>query len=657
MADRHEAQGHIESVLDEKRLYPPDAKAVHVRGMDAYRAMHERALSDPEGFWGAVARELRWTKPFDRAVGAPPPAATWFDGGETNLCANCLDRHVEEGRGDDLALVWEGEPGAVKRFAYRDLLADVCRVAWVLGTLGVRKGDRVAIYLPMIPELPIAMLACARIGAVHTVIFGGFSAQAVRERVEDAHAEVVITADAGWRRGKEVPLKPVVDEAIRDLPFVRHVLVVLQGDHAPVCTKPGRDRIWHDEAQGAPSFVPAVPVPSEHPLFILYTSGTTGRPKGILHTTGGYMVGVHATSRWVFDLRPGDLHWCTADCGWVTGHSYVVYGPLLNGVATLIYEGAPTHPGPDRWWDIVERHRPTVLYTAPTAIRSFMKAGAEWPAKHDLSSLRLLGSVGEPINPEAWTWYRTHVGGDRCPVVDTWWQTETGMILVSPLPGATPTRPGSATLPLPGIDAAIVDAHGNEVPDGKGGLLVLRRPWPAMLRTLWKDDARHREVYWDRFSRPGKPVYLTGDGAVRDADGYLRILGRVDDVLNVSGHRLSTMEVESAVVSHPSVAESAVVARPDERTGEALCAFVTLRTGHAPDDALRESIRAHVERPIGKFARPTDVRFTDALPKTRSGKIMRRLLRDVAAGRAVAGDTSTLEDLAVLARLREEEEA
>jgi acetyl-CoA synthetase len=623
--------------------------------MEAYRRLHERALADPDAFWGEIARELVWTRPFGRALGAPPPAATWFEDGETNLCANALDRHVDAGRGDETALVFEGEPGDVRRFTFRELLEETCRFAAVLRRLGVRRGDRVAIYLPLVPEAAIAMLACARLGAPHTVVFGGFSAQALRDRVEDAGAEVVVTADGGWRRGQVVPLKAAVDEALSAGSRVRHVLVVRRTG-TPVSWTPGRDRWWHEERETAPSSLPAESLPAEHPLFILYTSGTTGKPKGILHTTGGYMVGVYATSRWVFDLRPGDLHWCTADVGWVTGHSYVVYGPLLNGVATLVYEGAPFHPAPDRFWAIVARHRPTVLYTAPTAIRAFMRAGSEWPARHDLSSLRLLGSVGEPINPAAWTWYRTHIGGDRCPVVDTWWQTETGMILISPLPGATPLRPGSATLPLPGIDAAVVDAHGREVPSGTGGFAVIRKPWPAMLRTLWRDDQRHREVYWNRFSRPGAPVYFTGDGAVRDADGYFRILGRVDDVLNVSGHRLSTMEVESAIVSHPDVAEAAVVGRPDETTGEALCAFVTLRAGRAAGPDVVESIRAHVEQSIGKLARPSEVRFTDALPKTRSGKIMRRLLRDVAAGRALAGDTSTLEDLSVIARLREEDE-
>jgi acetyl-CoA synthetase len=623
--------------------------------MDAWKRMHERALSDPDGFWGDVARELVWTKPFAKALGAPPPAATWFDGGETNLCANALDRWVDAGKGGERALVWEGEPGDVRTLSYAGLLELTCRFASVLRSLGVKRGDRVAVYLPMVPELAATMLACARIGAVHTVIFAGFSAQAVRERVEDARAEVVVTADGLWRKGKEVPLKPVVDEAVTGLPFVRHVLVVTRtGTHVPL--RPGRDVDAGPALARADAFVPAAPLPSEHPLFVLYTSGTTGKPKGILHSTGGYMVGVYATSKWVFDLRPRDLHWCTADGGWVTGHSYVVYGPLLNGVATLMYEGAPTHPGPDRFWAIVARHRPATLYTAPTAIRAFMKAGDEGPRKHDLGSLRLLGTVGEPINPEAWRWYRETIGGGRCPVVDTWWQTETGMILVSPLPGATPTVPGSATLPLPGVDAAVVDAKGDEVPAGAGGFLVIRRPWPAMLRTIWGDDARHRATYWDRFSRPGKPVYFTGDGAVRGKDGYLRILGRVDDVLNVSGHRLSTMEVESAIVAHPAVAEAACVARPDEATGEALCAFVTLKAGQAPSEALRDGIRASVEKAIGKFARPADVRFADALPKTRSGKIMRRLLRDVAAGRAVAGDTSTLEDLSVVARLRDDDE-
>jgi len=647
----------IESRLHEGRMFPPAAGARNVAGLDAYRSMHRLALAEPDAFWGEIARELHWTKPFTRATGAPPPAVTWFEDGETNLCWNALDRHVAAGRGARRALVWEGEPGEVRTLSFDELLAETCRFASVLRSIGVRRGDRVAIYLPMIPEIAAAMLACARIGAVHTVIFGGFSATAIRDRVEDAGAQVVVTADGGWRRGKEVALKDAVDEAVKGLGGVRHVLVVRRTG-TRVAWTPGRDRWWHEERAKAADFVPAEPLPAEHPLFILYTSGTTGKPKGILHTTGGYMVGTYATAKWVFDLREEDLHWCTADAGWITGHSYVLYGILLNGCATLMYEGAPTFPGPDRFWAIVARHRVTTLYTAPTAIRAFMKAGDEHPGGHDLSSLRLLGSVGEPINPEAWMWYRTVIGGDRCPVVDTWWQTETGMILISPLPGATPTRPGSATLPLPGIDAAVVDAAGREVANGAGGFLVLRKPWPAMLRTLWGDDVRHREVYWNRFSRPGAPVYFTGDGAVRDAgDGYFRILGRVDDVLNVSGHRLSTMEVESAIVAHPAVAESACVARPDEATGEALCAFVTLKAGHAPSEALRDAIRAHVERAIGKFARPADVRFTDALPKTRSGKIMRRLLRDVAAGRAVAGDTSTLEDLAVIAKLREEEEA
>ena len=646
----------IESVLHEGRMFPPSTDARHVAGIGAYDAMNARALADPSTFWSEIARELRWTKPFTKGLGSLPPAVTWFEDGETNLSWNALDRHVEAGHGARRALVWEGEPGEVRTLSYAELLEETCRFASVLSSLGVRRGDRVVIYLPMVPEIAAAMLACARIGAVHTVIFGGFSATAVRDRVEDAGAEVIVTADGGWRRGKEVPLKAAVDEAIATLASVRHVLVVRRTGTSVAWT-PGRDRWWHEERPKAAAFVPAEPLPAEHPLFILYTSGTTGKPKGILHTTGGYMVGTYATSKWVFDLRPDDLHWCTADAGWITGHSYVLYGILLNGVATLMYEGAPTFPGPDRFWAIIARHRATTLYTAPTAIRAFMKLGDAHPKRHDLSSLRLLGSVGEPINPEAWTWYRTVIGGDRCPLVDTWWQTETGMILISPLPGATPTRPGSATLPLPGIDAAVVDSKGREVANGAGGFLVLRKPWPAMLRTLWKDDARHREVYWSRFSTPGAPVYFTGDGAVRDEkDGYFRILGRVDDVLNVSGHRLSTMEVESAIVSHPSVAESACVARPDEATGEALCAFVTLRTGHAPSDALKEAIRGHVEHAIGKFARPSDVRFTDALPKTRSGKIMRRLLRDVAAGRAVAGDTSTLEDLAVIAKLREEDE-
>jgi acetyl-CoA synthetase len=646
----------IESHLREHRSFPPAKDAVHVRGMEAYRAMHERALCDPDGFWSEIARELRWSKPFTKALGSPPPAVTWFEDGETNLCWNALDRHILDGHGDRRAIVWEGEPGETETWTYKELHARTCLFASVLTRLGVRVGDRVAIYLPMLPETAAVMLACARIGAVHTVVFGGFSANALRERIEDAGAQVVVTADGGWRRGQRVLLKEAVDDAIAGTAGVRHVLV-LKRTGGEIPWTPGRDRWWHEEREDASDDVPAESLPAEHPLFILYTSGTTGRPKGILHTTGGYMTGVYATARWVFDLRPDDVHWCTADVGWITGHSYVVYGPLLNGVTTLMYEGAPMHPAPDRFWAIIARHRVTVLYTAPTAIRAFMRQGDDWPARHDLSSLRVLGTVGEPINPEAWTWYQQRIGGGRCPVVDTWWQTETGMILVSPLPGATPTRPGSATLPLPGVEAVVVDAQGDPVPDGTGGLLVLTRPWPAMLRTLWRDDERHREAYWRRFSRPGRPVYLTGDGAVRDpSDGYLRILGRVDDVLNVSGHRLSTMEVESAIVAHAAVAEAAVVARPDATTGEAVVAFVTLRKGFDANDATREAIRHHVVHAIGKFARPADVRFTDSLPKTRSGKIMRRLLRDVAAGRAVSGDTSTLEDLTVLAKLREEEE-
>jgi acetyl-CoA synthetase len=571
-------------------------------------------------------------------------------GGQLNLSENCLDRHVRTWRRNKAALIWEGEPGEVRTLTYQQLLGEVCRFANVLKALGVEKGDRVGIYMPLIPEAAVAMLACTRIGATHSVVFGGFSAEALRDRMNDAQAKVVVTADGGYRRGAVVPLKANVDGALRHAPSVKHVVVVRRtGEHVPFHS--GRDHWWHERVSAVPSWCEPEALDAEHPLFILYTSGTTGKPKGVVHTTGGYLLQVALTTKYVFDLKEEDTFWCTADIGWVTGHSYVVYGPLANGATSLMYEGAPNHPDPDRFWDIVARHRVSVFYTAPTAIRAFIRWGEQWPLKHDLSSLRLLGTVGEPINPEAWMWYRSVIGGERCPIVDTWWQTETGAIMITPLPGAIATKPGSATLPFFGVVAAVVDKDGREVPPEAGGYLVIRRPWPSMLRTVYGDPDRYVEQYWKRF--PG--VYFTGDGARRDAAGYFWIMGRVDDVINVAGHRLGTMEVESALVSHPKVAEAAVVGRPDELKGQALVAFITPLAGQVAGEELRAELREHVAREIGAIARPDDIRFTDSLPKTRSGKIMRRLLRDIASGRET-GDTTTLEDFSVLARLREDKE-
>jgi acetyl-CoA synthetase len=580
-----------------------------------------------------------------------PPFARWFEDGELNVAYNCLDRHVEAGRGDRIALRWEGEPGETRTLSYRELLGEVCRFAGALGALSVGRGDRVAIYMPMIPEAAIAMLACARIGAPHSVVFGGFSAEALRDRILDAGATVVVTADGGYRRGKVVPLKRSVDHALEGAPQVRAV-VVARRTREDIPMQAGRDHDWAELIARQPTSSPATPVPAEHPLFILYTSGSTGRPKGVLHTTGGYLVQTALTTKWVFDLKDDDVYWCTADIGWVTGHSYVVYGPLANGATVMMYEGAPDTPDKDRFWRIIERHRVTILYTAPTAIRTFMRWGDEYPKRCDLSSLRLLGTVGEPINPEAWMWYQRTIGGERCPIVDTWWQTETGAILIAPLPGATPTKPGSCTRPLPGIAAEVVTRAGERCGDNQGGLLVVQRPWPSMLRTIWGDDARYREQYFSTI----KDTYFTGDGARRDGDGYFWVVGRIDDVLNVAGHRLGTAEVESALVSHPAVAEAAVVGRRDEIKGQAVVAFVTLRMGQAPSAALKDELRAHVTTQIGALARPDDLRWADALPKTRSGKIMRRLLRELAEGGDVKGDITTLEDLSAIAKLREEEE-
>ena len=643
--------GHtIESVLDERRVFPPTAAfsaAARVGSMDAYEALAQAAADDPERFWADLASELHWDQPWERVLDWQFPDAKWFVGGKLNVSVNCLDRHVAGGRKNKAALLFEGEPGDTRVLTYGQLHREVCKAANALTALGVKAGDFVAIYLPMIPEAAIAMLACARLGAPHTVVFGGFSAEALADRIKDSGARVVITADGGWRRGAVVALKAAVDQAAAHPDVAVERVLVVRRTGTDVPWTEGRDVWWHDVVDRASPRHEAVAHDSEHPLFSLYTSGTTGKPKGILHTSGGYLVGASYSSRLVFDLRDDDVFWCTADIGWVTGHSYVVYGPLANGATVLMYEGAPNQPGPDRFWSIVERWGVNILYTAPTAIRAFMRWGDEHPARHDLSSLRLLGSVGEPINPEAWMWYRRVIGGDRCPIVDTWWQTETGAIMISPLPGATPTKPGSATRPLPGVAADVVRKDGTSCGPNEGGFLVVRRPWPSMLRTIFGDHDRYAKTYFADI--PG--CYFAGDGARKDDDGYFWIMGRVDDVINVAGHRLSTMEVESALVSHPKVAEAAVVGRPDDLKGQAIVAFVTPRTGFAADDQLATELRAHVAQQIGALARPEEIRFADALPKTRSGKIMRRLLRELASGSQSRGDTTTLEDQNVLERL------
>ncbi len=643
------------SVLSkEERSYPPPpafAKTASVPSKAARAKLTAAAAKSPEKFWDAAAKDLFWFKPWKKTLSWKVPDAKWFVGGATNLSFNCLDRHLDGPRRNKAALIWEGEPGEVRTYTYLQLHREVSLFANALKGLGVKKGDRVAIYMPLVPEAVIAMLACARIGAVHGVVFGGFSAEALRDRINDAGASVVITADGGWRKGAILRLKDAVDEAVKGAPTVKAV-VVLKHAGNEISINEGMDHWWHRLTAKASPVCPAEKLDSEHPLFILYTSGSTGKPKGILHTTGGYMVQTAWTTKHVFDLKETDVYWCTADVGWVTGHSYLAYGPLLNGATALMYEGAPLTPSPDRFWSMIARHRVSVFYTAPTAIRTFMRLGDEHPAKHDLSSLRLLGTVGEPINPEAWRWYRRVIGGGRCPIVDTWWQTETGSIMISPLPGATAAKPGSATLPLPGVDAEVVDMTGKPVPPGAGGYLVIRRPWPSMLRGIWGDAARYRQQYWSQI--PG--MYFTGDGARKDKDGCLWILGRIDDVLNVSGHRLSTSEIESALVGHPFVAESAVVGRPDELHGQAVCAFVTLKGGRTPSPELKEILRDFVAKAIGSIARPAEIRFTDSLPKTRSGKIMRRLLREIAAGGAVKGDVTTLEDFGILAKLQQDEE-
>jgi acetyl-CoA synthetase len=647
---------NIDSVLNETRTFPPSADfaaRAALNSMEEYRRLHRRSVEQPEAYWAEQAEGLQWFRRWDRVRNwDDPPFAKWFEGGKINASVNCLDRHLDA-RGDKPAILWEGEPGEKRTLTYRQLHHEVCKFANVLKGRGVRAGDTVAIYMPLVPELAIAVLACARIGAIHSVIFGGFSAPALVDRINDAASTVVITADGGWRRGQAIALKHIVDEALKSTPSVHSCIVLERTGHETSMTE-GRDFRWAELMHAASPECPAAELDAEHPLFILYTSGSTGKPKGILHTTAGYLLGAQLTTKYVFDLREDDVYWCTADVGWVTGHSYVVYGPLANGATVVMYEGAPNFPDTDRFWDIVERHKVTVFYTAPTAIRAFMKWGDEAVKKHDLSSLRLLGSVGEPINPEAWMWYHTVIGGGRCPIVDTWWQTETGSIAITPLPGVTATRPGSATFPFFGIDAAVVNEKGEELPNGQGGFLVIRQPWPSMLRTLWGDDDRFKDVYWKRFEEKG--YYLAGDGAVRDKDGYFWILGRIDDVLNVSGHRLSTMEVESALVSHPAVVEAAVVGFAHDIKGEGIAAFVTAGGGHAQDPALADALKKHVRETIGAIAAPDQIHFTDALPKTRSGKIMRRLLRDVANGVESKGDMTTLEDLNVLAKLRQQDE-
>ena len=652
MAEQNATQ--IDNVMKESRLFPPSAECsakARIKSLDEYESMWKEAAADIPAFWGKMAGELHWFKPFDRVLEWNCPVAKWFVGGQTNIAYNCLDVHLTTSRRNKVALIWEGEPGDVRVLSYAMLHREVCKFANVLKGLGVGRGDVVSIYMPMVPELAIAMLACARIGAVHCVIFGGFSSEAIADRNNDSKAKVQITADGGWRRGAQLPLKANVDGALVKSPTVEKC-VVLRRLGIDVAMTPGRDFWWHELMADASADCPAEPMDSEAPLFVLYTSGSTGKPKGIKHTTAGYNLFAKKTTEWVFDVRDDDIYWCTADIGWVTGHTYIVYGPLSAGLTSLMYEGALNFPQEDRWWELIEKYRVNILYTAPTAIRTFIKWGDHWVDKHDLSSLRLLGSVGEGINPEAWMWYYEKIGGGRCPIVDTWWQTETGGIMMTPLPGAIPLKPGSCTKPLPGILPEIVGEDGKPVATGQGGWLTIAQPWPGMLRGIWGDDERYKLQYWS--SVPGK--YLCGDNARCDEDGYYWIMGRIDDVLNVSGHRLSTIEIESALVSHPMVAEAAAVGRPHDIKGESLAVFVTLTADAEPSEALKKELQDHVRKEIGALAVPDDIRFSTALPKTRSGKIMRRLLRDVAAGRQTTGDTTTLEDFSVLARLRTEED-
>ncbi|WP_035985095.1 acetate--CoA ligase [Leptolyngbya sp. KIOST-1] len=648
----------IESVLHETRLFPPAdefAQNASITSLEEYRALAERAAADPAKFWADLAsQELHWFKPWDTVLDWQPPFAKWFVGGKINISYNCLDRHLTTWRRNKAALIWEGEPGDSRTLTYAQLHREVCQVANVLKGLGVQKGDRVGIYMPMVPEAAIAMLACARIGAPHTVIFGGFSAEALKDRLNDAEAKVVITADGGFRKDKVVPLKAAVDQALEGgVPSVSSVLVV-QRTKEDIAMVEGRDHWWHELQATASAVCPPEEMDAEDLLFILYTSGTTGKPKGVVHTTGGYNLYTHMTFKWAFDVKDTDVYWCTADVGWITGHSYIVYGPLSNGATTVMYEGVPRPSNPGCFWDVIEKYGVTIFYTAPTAIRAFIKMGDALPKARDLSSLRLLGTVGEPINPEAWMWYHQVIGGERCPIVDTWWQTETGGFMITPLPGAIATKPGSATLPFPGILADVVDLDGHPVAPGEGGYLVIKHPWPSMMRTVYGDDDRFRRTYWEHIAPvEGQYLYFAGDGARKDDDGYFWVMGRVDDVINVSGHRLGTMEVESALVSHPAVAEAAVVGRKDEIKGEDIFAFVILEGQYSPSDELKQQLKQHVVNEIGAIARPGEIQFADALPKTRSGKIIRRFLRNLASGEAIAGDASTMEDQSVLDQLRQ----
>jgi len=653
------SQPTIESILQEKRLFPPSSdfsQNAHIKSLADYQRLYDKAKADPQQFWAELAEsELHWVQKWDTVLDWQPPFAKWFVNGKINISYNCLDRHLTTWRKNKAALIWEGEPGDSRTLTYSQLHREVCQFANVLKQLGAKKGDRIGIYMPMIPEAAIAMLACARIGAPHSVVFGGFSAEALRDRLNDAEAKIVITADGGWRKDAIVPLKEQVDKALENnaVPSITDVLVVKRTNQI-IQMVAGRDHWWHDLQKGVSADCPPEPMDSEDMLFVLYTSGSTGKPKGVVHTTGGYNLYSHITTKWIFDLQDTDVYWCTADVGWITGHSYIVYGPLSNGATTLMYEGAPRASNPGCFWDVIEKYGVNIFYTAPTAIRAFIKMGEHHPKSRNLSSLRLLGSVGEPINPEAWMWYQKIIGGDRCPIVDTWWQTETGGIMITPLPGAIATKPGSATLPFPGIIADVVDLEGNSVPDNEGGYLAIRHPWPGMMRTVYGDPDRFRRTYWEHIPPTnGKYTYFAGDGARKDEDGYFWVMGRVDDVLNVSGHRLGTMEVESALVSHPAVAEAAVVGKPDELKGEEVVAFVTLEGTYQASEELSKELKKHVVNEIGAIARPGEIRFTDALPKTRSGKIMRRLLRNLASGQEIAGDTSTLEDRSVLDKLRE----
>ncbi|WP_180541922.1 acetate--CoA ligase [Nevskia soli] len=631
-------------------IYPPSAEfaaRAHIGSMDQYRSLYQRSLNQPAEFWGEMAeRELAWFEKWTTVFDWQPPQVRWFMGGKLNASYNCIDRHLETWRRNKVALIWEGEPGDSRMISYQELHRLVCRFANVLKSRGLKAGDRAIIYMPMVPELPVALLACARLGIIHSVVFGGFSAEALKTRIQDLEAQVVITADGGYRRGREIKLKPAVDEALTECESVQNV-IVLKRTGSETSMREGRDHWWDHLGREEGEVCPAEPMDSEAPLFVLYTSGTTGKPKGIVHSTGGYLLETTLTMKWVFDLRDEDIYWCTADVGWVTGHSYLVYGPLSAGATCLMYEGAPDFPQPDRFWRLIDKYRVNIFYTSPTAIRSFLKQGDQWPAGHDLSSLRLLGSVGEPINPAAWDWYYRVIGGERCPIVDTWWQTETGAIMIAPMPGATSLKPGSGTLPLPGVEADLVDLQGKPLGANQEGYLVLRHPWPSMFRTLWNDPQRYEDNYFKKV--PG--AYMTGDAARRDEDGYYWILGRVDDVMNVSGHRLSTMEVESALVRHPAVAEAAVVGKPHEITGQSVACFVTLKKGDYDEQQLGGELKQWVAKEIGAFARPEQIRFTEALPKTRSGKIMRRLLREIVTSNSVSGDVTTLEDLSVLARL------